>query len=178
MNENEFYLKLPKHKKSKKPVKLLDSNGEIVGSFQRTLKNKKQIFIDILSLYDLAIINFNIFNKSNDLIASIEGDFTLVKKSTWSIKEYKNVRNGKIRQSSLLNSKSFKVFEITLNDRVFQLKSRNGLYEVRSNNEQIATFEDIDKSKIFAEKYKIKYYCNQDLALLLVTIFYLFLITV
>lgn len=177
MNENEIFLKLPKHKKSKKSVELLNKNGEIVGSFKRTLKNKKQVLIDILSLYDLAVINFDIFNKSQKLIGSIEADFTLIKKSTWQIKGYKNV-HGNIKQSSFLKSKSFKVFEITLNDRVFHLKSDNGNYLIKSTNELIATIEDIDKSKFLAQNYKINFNCDQDLILLLITIFYLFLITV
>lgn len=175
---DEIYLKLPKHKKSKRNSELMNAEGEIVGRFKRTLKNKKQVFLDIIALYELVIINFDIFNKFNELTASIEGDFTYLRKPTWTIKNHNNNQVGTIKQSSLLKSKSFKVFDITLDDQLLQLKSTSsGEYIFISNNEIIATMKDIDKSKIFAENYKINFNCDQDWALLLTTIFYLFLIT-
>lgn len=175
---NEMYLKLPKHKKSTKIVELFNADGEIVGGFKRTLKSKKQVFLDIISLYELAIINFNVFNNLSSLIASIEGNFTYIKKPEWNIKKNNDIEIGTIKQSSLLKSKSFKVFDINLGERLLQLKNNSsGHYVFISNNEIIATIQDIDKSKIFAEKYKMNFNCEQDLALLLITIFYLFLIT-
>ena len=175
---DEIYLKLPKHKKSKANCVFMNAKGEVIGSFKRTLKNRKQVFLDIIALYELVIINFSIFNKFNDLTASIEENFTYLRKSMWTIKDHTKNQIGAIKQSSLLKSKSFKVFDITLDGQLLQLKSINsGEYVFISNNEIIATIKDIDNSKIFAENYKINFNCDQDLALLLTTIFYLFLIT-
>lgn len=116
----------------------------------------------------MAIINFNVFNQLNHLIASIEGNVTYLKKPTWKIKDNNTIQVGAIKQSSLLKSKSFKVFDITLYSRFLQLKNNSsGHYIFISNNEIVATIKDIDKSKIFAENYKINFNCEQDLVLLL-----------
>lgn len=168
------------HRKSKKPLPILDENQKIIGYIQRYLKNKKESFIDIVSIDELPTPILNVLAKDTDdnILVDFKANPNWFSKQTWNMEYlHDGLRfNCEVKNTNSLKINAMKTFEYFTRDKNYKIviKGRNNLFY--ANNNLIAEAIPADKNPI-TSKYKVQIYDNEENTFAIVSLLYLFLNT-
>ncbi|ART78718.1 hypothetical protein B4U37_21645 (plasmid) [Sutcliffiella horikoshii] len=176
----ELYIKLPMHRKSKKPIPILDENRQVIGHIQRYLKSKTEKAMDIISIYELptAILNVVATDENGEVLTDLKAHPNWFSKQTWDM-EYiynKEKYSCEVKNTNLIKANSLKEFEYTTRGNFYKIKvkGRNAVFYI--NNNILAEAVPADKNPL-TDKYVFRIHTMDENVLSLVSLFYLFINT-
>lgn len=164
------------HHKSKKPIEILDENKNVIGSIQRYLKNTKEKIIDVISLYELTIINIIARDSEKNIRANIKGNFTWFSRPKWDM-EFEHQGSKQqcvIKNTSTLNVHLLKELQYKINNQQYKIKVSGSNTLFYADSLIIAKVLPADK-KILTDKYIFEITDSTENIFVIVSLFYLFI---